>query len=200
MWTMTTEDCKPETDNLWFSSITCLPSHLLRSKPTVPCASYRKYFYLVLYMQRQCPVRQPPSAAVHTQHRLLIYYGKFLRRCLKIFKTKWQNHIVSKYNSHEFFLETLQMNICIRGKEGRYKQLCDFQYKHWLYSIWSHWMDQTSIKQFLKELQVVRDYYICVRNHYVYASCEFHAALFHYTHIVKLIPTYAAYNNVLFFF
>lgn len=61
----------------------------------------------------------------------------------------------------------------------------------------------TLIKQFLKGLQVVRDYYICVRNH-VFASCEFHAALysvirrytFHCTHIVQLIPTYAAYNNV----
>ncbi len=63
----------------------------------------------------------------------------------------------------------------------------------------------TSIKRFLKWLRyTVRDYYIYVRNHYVFASCEFHAALysvirrytFHYTHIVKLIPTYAAYNNV----
>lgn len=81
---MTTEGCKSETDNLWFSSITSILSHLLHSKPTVPCASYRKYLYLVLYMQRQCPIRHPPSAAVHTQHRLLIYYGKFLHQCLKI--------------------------------------------------------------------------------------------------------------------
>lgn len=132
-------------------------------------------------MQRQFSVTYSPSAAIHTQHRLrLLIMESFCRQCLKIIKTTWQKSHRLKYISHDFPLRNCGW-IFASGERREDTNNCaifstNIDYTKFGLMEWS-----TSIKHFQNDcmlrIHCERNYYICVRNHYVSDSCEFHAAL-----------------------
>lgn len=139
----------------------------------------------------------------HSAQTRVIYYGKFLRQCLKIIKSTWQNHIV--WNTfHMIFPWETADEYLHQGKGGKIQTIVRFSVQTLIILNLVSWngLHRSNVSKMTVCWEyTVRGSYICVRNHYVSGSCEFHAALtrrytFHYTHIVKLIPTYAAYNNV----
>lgn len=156
-------------------------------------------------MQRQCPVTYSPSAAIHTQHRLGLF---IMRQCLKIIKTIWQNHII--WNTfHMIFPWETADEYLHQGKGGKIQTIVRFSVQTLIILNLVSWngLHRSNIFKMIVCWEYTvseRLLHLCEKSlciWFLWISCcphqEIHFKItFHYTHIVKLIPTYAAYNNV----
>lgn len=143
----------------------------------------------------------------HSAQTQVIYYGKFLCQCLKIIKSTWQNHIV--WNTfHMIFPWETADEYLHQGKGGKIQTIVRFSVQTLIYTKFGLMEWSTSSKRFQNDcmlrIHCERLLHLCEKSlciWFLWISCcphqEIHFKItFHYTHIVKLIPTYAAYNNV----
>lgn len=156
-------------------------------------------------MQRQCfcYILTICSHSHSAQHRLrLLIMESFCRQCLKIVKiTSFETHFTW------FFPWETADEYLHQGKGGKIQTIVRFSVKTLIILNLVSWngLHRSNIfKMIVCWEYTVRDYYIGARIHrigFLWISCcphqEIHFKItFHYTRIVKLIPTYAAVNNV----
>lgn len=174
---MITEGCKSVTDHFWFSSITSLLTHLHHSNPTVPCASYRKYLYLCYTCK--------DNALLHTHHlqpfTLGTVSGYLLWKVSAPVSWNHQKHMTKSHTFHMIFPWETADEYLHQGKGGKIQTIVRFSVQTLIILNLVSWngLHRSNVFKMIVcwEYTVRGSSYICVRNHYVSGSCEFHAAL-----------------------
>lgn len=176
MWTTTTEGCKSVTDNLWFSSITSLLTPL------------HQYHVPVTGNVYICVIHAKTMLLLHTHHlqpfTLSTDSGYWLWKVsvASVLKSSKPHDKITSFETHFtwFFPWETADEYLHQGKGGKIQTIVRFSVKTLIILNLVSWngLHRSNIfKMIVCWENTVRHYYICVGNHYVSDSCEFHAAL-----------------------